>query len=173
MAAGRTYTPIATQKLNSASSTVTFSSIPSTYTDLVLIINGGNSVAGAEYWLQFNSDTGSSYSTTVLEGNGTTTGSSRITNTYPTKGIVSAINLVGVATQGMFIANIQNYANTTTYKSCLMRLTAQDGLSSYQGTVAAVGLWQSTSAINSITINTVGANMNPGTTITLYGIAAA
>jgi len=62
-----TYTPIATNTLASVSTGVTFSSIPSTYTDLVLVINyrldgTGTGAAGA---LRFNSDSGSNKASAI------------------------------------------------------------------------------------------------------------
>jgi len=66
-----TYTPIATQILSSTTASVTFGSIPTFYTDLVLVINGGhNSGLGYGINIQFNNDTGSNYSSTVIRGNG-------------------------------------------------------------------------------------------------------
>jgi len=52
-----TYTPIATQTLSSAVTSVTFSSIPQTYTDLILVMNVTNSSATVYKALQFNTDT--------------------------------------------------------------------------------------------------------------------
>ena len=46
MAAGNTYTPIATTTLSSSQNDITFSSIPSTYTDLVIVFNGKSTNAG-------------------------------------------------------------------------------------------------------------------------------
>jgi hypothetical protein len=63
MAAGNTYEAIATQTLGSAAASVTFSSIPGTYTDLVIVCTPLRVTAGAEELVfQFNSDTGSNYS---------------------------------------------------------------------------------------------------------------
>jgi hypothetical protein len=59
-----------------------------------------------------------------------------------------------------------NYSNSTTYKTILGRSNAATS-----GTSAAVGLWRSTSAINSIEIGTV--SFTAGSTFSLYGIAAA
>jgi hypothetical protein len=59
----------------------------------------------------------------------------------------------------------QNYSNATTYKSILMRVGKATN-----GTDAMVGLWRSTSAIN--TIKLMGSNALYGT-LTLYGIKAA
>jgi hypothetical protein len=64
-----TYTPIATTTLGTAAASVTFSSISGSYTDLVLIIAGVQSVADVPY-IQFNSDTATNYSRTQLSGDG-------------------------------------------------------------------------------------------------------
>ena len=70
MAAGRTYTPIATTTLGSATNTLTFNSIPSTYTDLVIICNysqNGDMLQG-----RFNSDTSTNSSTSSSASTATT-----------------------------------------------------------------------------------------------------
>jgi len=159
MAAGSTYTPIATTTLGSAAASYTFSSIPSTYTDLVLIINPNSYVENMNY--QFNGDTATNYSNTFLFGDGSTTYSTRGSNRTSISGTVSG---------GWEIVryNIMNYSNTTTYKSVLNRM---DDAASYVGT--NVGLWRSTAAINSIKINAGTGNLPSGLMATLYGIAAA
>ena len=67
MAAGITYTPIASTTLGSAAASYTFSSIPNTYTDLVLIASMADSNSGADQRMlvQVNGDTGTKYSTTT------------------------------------------------------------------------------------------------------------
>ena len=167
MAAGSTYTPIATTTLGSAQATVTLSSIPSSYTDLVAVINIG-STSGSNDFCQarVNGDTGSNYSATILYGTGSTAASVRFTNDTVLYG--PQVN-GGSVVNSMLITNFMNYSNTTTYKTTLMR-SAHAG-----GEVDAVAsLWRSTAAINSITwkLNS-GANFVAGSTFTLYGIAAA
>ena len=80
MAAGSTYTPIATQTLSSGQSSITFSSISSAYTDLVLIaaIKGTSTIYRQ---LTVNGDNGSNYSMTDLFGDGSSAGSGRQTST--------------------------------------------------------------------------------------------
>ena len=56
-----TMTPIATNTLTAVASSVTFSSIPSTYTDLVLVLQGSFDSAD-DVRFRFNGDTGSNYS---------------------------------------------------------------------------------------------------------------
>jgi hypothetical protein len=164
MAAGATYEPISTQTLTSAAASITFSSIPSTYTDLVCVLIGTNSGgANNDMLVQFNSDTATNYSSTYVYGNGTSTGSGRYTSAT-----FIEISQQGSTNPGTSIFNVQNYANTTTYKSLISRGSDKDSKA-----WASVGLWRSTSAINAIKIYAYSGNLSIGTTATLYGIAAA
>jgi hypothetical protein len=165
MAAGSTYTPIATTTLGSATGTVTFTSIPSTYTDLVLVAVG-TAVNSTGWGLQFNSDTASNYSATYVEGNSTSAVSERYGANYMRTCWNSLWN---TSNPSNTIIQIQNYSNTTTYKSALWRSNSVSN-----GYVeAGVGLWRSTTAINRIDIIISSANFATGSTFTLYGILAA
>ena len=165
MASAQTYIPIATITASGSTTSVTFSSIPQTYTDLV-IAGAFYETSSSNTSLQFNGDTGSNYSSTSLLGNGSTASSARVSNFaemfWDRQG-----NATGY---GAGIANIMNYSNTTTYKTVLLRY----GYPS-TWTEADVGLWRNTSAITSITIlvGGGGANLASSSTFTLYGIAAA
>ena len=158
-----TYEPIATTTLGSAQASYTFTSVPSTYTDLVLVANAGEPVGGY-FSLQFNGDTTSTYSRTFMYG----TGSSAVSNRASTTSIF--INCGASAGDGVAVINIQNYANATTYKTVLARNNSQtDGL-----VMANVGLWRATpAAITSITLTGGGGNLASGSTFTLYGIKSA
>ena len=161
----KTYTPIATTKLNALTANVTFSSIPSTYTDLVLVCNAKNTVAqNYEIWIRFNSDSGSNYSQTFLQNyaDSTQTGrNSNITEIRPGK-----MNTTSFDTT---IVNIQNYSNSTTYKTTLSRHNNAEFV-----TGSLVGLWRNTNAITTIAvICETGANFAIDSTFTLYGILKA
>ncbi len=168
MAAGATYEPIATQTLGSSAATVTFSSIPGTYTDLVLVTNvryvggGGESVVQC----QVNSDSSGNYSRQRLIGNGSTVTADNSTSN--TDFIVGA----GTDTANEWsvgIANFLNYSNTTTYKTVLTRTNVTSSR-----TMAIVGMWRNTAAISSFLLaNNSGGNFSAGSTFTLYGIKAA
>lgn len=163
MAAGATYTPISSTTLTSATNTISFTSIPGTYTDLVYVFEG-TMTSGTDMMVQFNSDTGTNYSSTRLYGNGTSAVSSRQTSDtafYPAIG--------SLANRQSIIFHIMNYASTTTYKT---------GIDRANNPAANVGahanLWRSTSAITRIDI--IGASSGTfsiGSTFTLYGILAA
>jgi hypothetical protein len=172
-----TYTPIASVTLSSAQSSVTFNAIPQTYTDLVLVATPATGHSSSTFCaVEFNGDSGTNYSTTNMYGNGTTTGSSRQTNNnYAwTSFFIGMDTTVGNTN---VITHIQNYSNTTTFKTLLSRANRGNGTLDYYGTEAVVSLWRNTSAITSITVKNwrSGASYNfaSGTTFNLYGIASA
>ncbi len=162
-----TYEPIATNTLTGTTSSVTFSSISSSYTDLVLITFSKGTVQGENLFLEFNSDSGTNYSSTYLYGTGSSAISGRGSNQNGL--IVGTADSAGFIT---IITNIMNYANTTTYKSAISRTNDTAGL--YPAVGARAGLWRSTSAISSIKIYTGGGgSWSSGSTFTLYGIKAS
>ena len=165
-----TMTPIATTTLNSAAATITFSSIPSTYTDLVFIIQLASTSSNTLFY-RFNGNTGTNYSTTRLSGSGTSALSDRSLNStfgsltnyaYPTTTIGNT----------MAIFTVMNYSNSTTNKTSLARSDAAGA-----GTDAVVNLWRQTSVINEVSFSTngfgAGTPISANSTITLYGIKAA
>lgn len=162
-----TYTPIATATANGTSGVVTFSSIPSTYTDLVIVISGrvsqtsGNNVSA----LYFNGDTSSNYSMTRITGDGSSAASDRTGATFAgwcfvANGSTSEFTPI--------IYHIMDYSNSTTYKTVLGRGSSAASLVS-----ETVSMWRNTAAINSITVTQTDTNWVSGTTVTLYGIKAA
>ena len=159
-----TYEPIGTQTLQTAAASVTFSSIPQTYTDLVLVTNGVES-ANQYVAIRLNGDTASNYSQTRLAGDGSSAFSDRQSSqTYGRLSVGDPTN------RFLMIASIFNYANTTTFKTWLSRSNTANNMS---GVIC--GLWRKTpEAITSITFLTLTADtFSIGTTFTLYGIKAA
>jgi hypothetical protein len=154
-----TYEKIATTTASGGSTSVTLSSIPATYTDLVLVMAGSNS-ANSDLRMRFNGDTGSNYSATVLFGDGSSASSFRESNQ------TSFYGAFGSA-QSNNIINIQNYANTTTYKTALTRAN-MPGVYVFE----IAQLWRSTAAINSVTLFVTSGSYNSDVTFTLYGIKA-
>jgi len=155
-----TYTPIATQTLGSAAASVTFSSIPQGYTDLVLVVAGNNSSSTYSPYIQFNGDTSTNYSITNLYGTGSSALSARASSTA-----TAYFGSLG-ATQGNAIVQIQNYSNATTYKTALIRINDAGFRVN-----AGVMLWRSTAAITSVTVfNESPGTFASGTTFSIYGI---
>jgi len=158
-----TYEPIASQTLGSAASSVSFTSIAADWTDLICVVQGTASADGADVIMQFNTDTASNYSQTVLRGNGSTAVSARYTTQY-----LNSANTWGPSRLYTHFVQIMSYANTNIFKTSLTA-TAYAG-----GDVARiVNLWRSTSAITSIELKTASFTFAANTTFSLYGIKAA
>lgn len=165
-----TYDKIATTTLSSTVSTVTFSSITSAYTDLVLVMNPiTNSTTGAYPYLRFNSDSNTNYSRNFIRGNGSTASSDRATN--EDIGYIIGGNVVQTNAAFTAVVSINSYSNTTTFKSYISRANAATGTDS--SVEAVIGMWRSTSAINTIAITCGGTSFVSGSTFTLYGILKA
>lgn len=169
-----TYTPIATQTLTSATATVTFSSIPQTYTDLVLVTSiFSTSVSG--WGMNFNSDvTSGNYGYIVSDGQGTSVQTVR--QTAPGRLQIGGWSVAtGSSTKpSIGITNIFSYANTTTFKTALSRSQVYNSTTG-GGVDAFSGVWKNTNAITSIVVSLDSGsyNFSAGSTFTLYGIQAA
>lgn len=155
-----TYDSIASTTLGSAQGTVTISSIPNTYTDLILSCQL-IPTAGCSAYFQVNGSSSAIYSSTWLIGYGVSASSSRDSN--QTRAYIG--DITGVSTA---LINLQNYANTTTNKTIITRTS-----SAGNGVSANVGLFRDTAAISSITLIANSTTWAAGSTFTLYGIKAA
>ena len=160
-----TYDKIATTTLGSAASNIIFSSIPSTYTDLVLVLVGKRTTGGANLYINLNNDSSALYSRTVLFGTGSAAGSTRNSGQTSITDFYVGLNASG---DSLHIMNFMNYSNTTINKTVLWRNGRAD-----EATQEIIGLYRSTSAINQIDLYTAGSTITAGSTATLYGIKAA
>lgn len=158
-----TMTPIATQTLTANAASITFSSIPQGYTDIILVTSGASQPAGGgAAAIRFNSDTATNYSYLYMFGSGTSVSTGKFANQT-----VIPTNRHNT-TEGGGKAHIQNYSNTTTYKTVVTSGAGNNIAILYTGT------WRSTAAITSITIiPESGPGWAVGFTATLYGIKAA
>lgn len=167
MAAGNTYVAIATTTVSSSTSTITFSSIPGTYTDLRLVAQAKCS-GTRDLEFRFNGDAGTNYSTTWLFNNSNSLGTAKGNNQT-----FGYLDWVGASTDDNYTAtvDIMNYSNTTTYKTVLNRAGR-----AAVGSDVVVNMWRSTAAITSISLSfqhVGGATIEAGSIFSLYGIAAA
>ena len=162
-----TYTPISAANGTGSSGTITFTSIPSTYTDLVLVLSG---TATALQDTRIRVGTGSLsttslYSSTYLRGNGSTASSIRASGTF-----IQATSTGYPTTTAGYVSTLQfmNYSNTTTFKTILTRAN-----NAGTGTDAIVSLWRATTAIDTISAYLGSGSWNTDFTATLYGIKSA
>lgn len=169
-----TYTPIATYTFASdgtGGAQVNFTSIPSTYTDLILIAYTADTYVGNnpnQLW-RVNSDAGNNYSHTRFYGDSTNfAGSAQQTGV--------SYSYLAKPAEGSNFANatlhFMNYANTATNKTMLNRQSGGYTLADMGDVSAWVHLWRSTAAINSINLFPQ-TNFKAGSTFTLYGVKSA
>lgn len=160
-----TYTPLATVTLGSAAASVTFSSIPATYKDLVIVTDTLNSSGSENLKLRFNSDTGSNYSSLRLTSDGLGAYSGSINNTTFAYADHSAYG--DAANRHNHIIQFLDYSATDKHKTFLARAN-----NASRGVDAMVARWASTSAITTIRLFYEIGNINSGSRFDLYGIAS-
>lgn len=165
-----TYVAISTVTVGATSqATIDFSSIPATYTDLLVLCSLRNATASTAQngWIKFNgSATGYAYK--YLDGNGAAASSGAddaATRIYI--GQVDGANATASTFANIFIY-IPNYASAN-YKSVLIEGVQETNATTAYAT-ASGGLWSNTAAITSISLETTAGNYTQYSTATLYGI---
>jgi hypothetical protein len=157
------------QELGSAQASIEFTSIPQTFTDLVLVLSLRNTNANVdgEGYLRFNSSS-SGWSAKNLEGTG-----SSVSSFNGDPGVFYRLNLVGANATASTFANAQiyipNYAGSNNKSISVDNVTENNATGAKAGIKA--GLWSNTSAITSIQISTEGStNYVQYSSATLYGV---
>jgi len=164
------YESIATVTLGSAASTISFSSIPSTYQHLQVRGIARGTLASNEVTIRmrFNSDTGNNYARHILEGDGVTAASYAASS-----GNLMALGTVSASTAaasifGVAVADVLDYKDTNKYKT-LRNLSGNDRNGSGAMSLTS-GLWMNTNAITGITIFADSGNLDQYSSFALYGI---
>lgn len=174
--AGGSFESIATVTGTGSSTSLTFNSIPSTYKHLQIRGISRNTGGSASYavYLTFNGSS-SGYSWHYLKGNGSAASASgaasevNINLQNADAGGTSTASVVGAQ-----LIDIHDYASTSKYKT-VRAITGTDANTASTNFAISLGsgLWQSTSAISSITITNGYDFFSTNTTFALYGIKGA
>lgn len=150
---------------------VTFSSIPSTYKSLQIranVITG----AGSSFTIYGNSDNGtnvSKYASHTLYGTGAIAGGRGFASGTGNAQILALEEVGTIATYpNVFICDIIDYVSTTKYKT-IKTFSGADKNATGGSVELNSTLWMDTTALSSITIN-MGAGYLTGTSIALYGV---
>ncbi len=155
-----TYTPLATVTLGASASSVTFSSIPATFRDLIVVLSvkssGGNNLARARY----NSDSGSNYSRVFMRGDGSSATSAAETDTGAFIADVDSTNFFVQTT------SIMDYSATDKHKTSLSSTTRGDRVQAF------ANRWANTAAITSVQVVISSNTFDAGSTFSLYGVIA-
>lgn len=151
-----TYTPLATITLGSSASSVTFSNIPNTYRDLILVVNGVASNTGDPTIKLNNSSADFNWSQII--GTGSSIISNAVSNNSLGKYSTTRFNL---------IINLQDYA-ANKHKIILARSSAPGD------DVRFIAMrWAQTTAVNSLTFGCAGSDtFSQSSTFALYGVIA-
>jgi hypothetical protein len=169
-AAATSYESIATFSGSGTPTSITFSSIPSTYKHLQIrmIARDSRAVTLEGYLIQFNSDTAANYSDHLLYGDGASAASiSNVSSTYMSPYAIASAN-ASANVYGVSIIDILDYANTNKYKT-IRALSGIDNNGS--GAIGfSSGNWRSTSAITSVTVGAQVGNWQANSSFALYGI---
>ena len=165
-----TYTLIASNTLSLSAASVTFSSIPGTYTDLVLKISARSDSSASAVGITYNSNTGTTHSRTLLFGNGTSALSINETGlTYVSLSYTGNPSTYTTSTFSNTEVYVPNYAGSTNKVASVFSTTENNSTTSFIG--ASAGLWQNTSAITQMVIAFPGgSNFVSGSSFWLYGI---
>ena len=164
-----TYEPISTYTTIGSELTITLSSIPSTYTDLRFVLVGANTNSGATTYIRFNSDFGSNYSWSEIYNGGFGASASR-TNSSGYMYIGDAVNGQSNSIPNLMTLDVFSYASSQ-FKTCFAVLN--NAYPNNGGMTFRVGLYRSTSAINSITFRNDIGSFPVNTIATVYGIKRA
>ena len=168
------YESIATTTVSTAVASVTFSSIPATYTHLQIRGINRLSTAGTDTLstiMQFNSDTGSNYTSShVLFGTGASAQAAASGTSQTSMVMVNTPKDGNTASAfSNFVCDILDYANTNKYKT-IRCLGGFDGNSSFGIVTFRSSAWMNTNAVTSITLAPSNDNFVQYSQFALYGI---
>jgi hypothetical protein len=159
-----TYEPISTTTLGTATATISFSSIPQTYTDLRVVFSGKADNISSLY-VRLNNDTSTAnYLGYNMYSQSTTPTASFDANLGY---IVSGAMALSINSS---VIDIFKYTTTTYYRPLLIR---SSNAYAYLNERRASAFWLSTSAVTTVTLGTTVGSLAVGTMATLYGIKAA
>ena len=164
------FVSIATFIVSSATSTVTFTSIPSTYTHLQLRSVVRNSSTSNGYNIRFNSDSSNNYSRHYLLTDGSTTTSASVTSTSSM--ILADATKSGhlANSYGASVCDIVDYKNTNKYKT-IKTVGGFENNDTGGGEASLFsGAWYNTSAIDTITLYPDAGNFVVNSQFALYGV---
>ena len=163
-----TYNLIATTTVGSGgAASMDFTSIPATYTDLMLVVSGRATTDNPTLYVYFNNDTtAANYTFRALNGDGASASSSSATQAWFMRVVPSSAT---ASTFSNGISYIPNYAGST-YKSVGTDSVTENNATTAQLQLNA-GLWSSTAAITSIKLDPYGTDFAEFSSASLYGIS--
>ena len=157
-----TYTLIDSQLLSSTSTNITFTSIPQSYADLVLVCESSASTGSVYHYIRFNNDTGSNYKRVYMQARSGAQDGGVFTQTY----IEGNNGAAGTSDRNYTICDIMDYSRTDKQKTVLISNSDDQAAR----IVEAAATWANNSAITEIDI--FQGTYAVGSRFSLYGIVS-
>jgi hypothetical protein len=158
-----TYDLIDSTVLGSSAASVTFSSIPATYRDLVLVVSTIAVSASLQVEIELNDDTATNYFQVRMVGDGSSATSAA--NSREAFTLTPAASIFEESFMG--ILQIMDYSATDKHKTALGR-----GNLPAQRVIANASRWANTAAVNKLKIYTIANTYPAGSSFYLYGIVS-
>lgn len=167
-----TYVALAKNVLTTSQSSITFSAIANTYTDLVVLVSARQTGTGGAFVgtakVEFNGTT-TTYSYRELVSTGTT--ASSVSGTTSAFVVRYSADGATANTFGNTELYIPNYAGSTNKPISSTNVAENNSSTDGQSRIAAdAGLWSNTAAITSITFTPTSGSIDAGSRFDLYGI---
>jgi hypothetical protein len=165
-----TYTLINKSILSGTQSSITFTAIPSTYTDLLIKVSArddNSASANGSYYIIYFNGSSTSYSDIFLRGNGSSVGSGSFAQ-YAGNSVTTAQTSNTFSNDEIYIPNYAGSTNKTYSADAVVENNATGAFATFNA-----GLWSNTAAITSVKIEAAngGANLfQIGSSFYLYGI---
>jgi hypothetical protein len=149
--------------LTNTASSVTFSSIPQEYRDVILMAQCKSVSSPTDAYILFNGDSGANYTRVRISGTGSATSPGTVTG--DTRGYIDSYGYVTASFGHGVTVQVMDYSATDKHKVYLSRSN-----NSTDGVDVLSGRWASTAGISSITILVNTESFAAGSTFSLYGV---
>jgi hypothetical protein len=163
-----TYSLISSNVLSSSAASVTFSSIPATFTDLVLRMSVA-STGVIDGIFRFNGSSATNYSRTYMQGTGSTTSSSRSSNSTNI-GLQDLYRNNGSTSNTFSSSEIYIPSYTVSQSKPISAVLADESNNTTADMTLIAGLFRDNTAISSFSIAPNSGNFSAGSSFYLYGI---
>lgn len=173
--AGSIFAIVAPTELGSSQTTITFSSIPAYYQDLIIVVKGRGTSTGSQINITFNADTGNNYSTNRTIYNDSATATNAVVNNGALIACPNAAS-TSAASSGYFghlEVAITAYAESAISRTGHWTATRFESATNIQRSLGTIAWENVANAISSIELNLNIGDFDTGTIYALYGRGTA
>jgi len=175
--ANETYTLIQKTTLNASAASITFSSIPQTFTDLVVMmsVRSANAADRVELYLTVNSDTAANYSSRRIQGYDSSSVLSAASSSVAPTSNASFGRITGATSTASTFSNVSLYIpnyTSSNQKSMSIDWNQENNSSTSWSVGASAVLYSGTAAITSLSFSVESSGtFAQYSSVSLYGVA--